>query len=159
MLVVRGHDAWSDVCAPWDCLAVFVLERNCRQDTGCADLELDVGCLIEDEGEDVFVVGDGADHLDDELAVTDDCCLAAAVVGMLVLKTVVLLVHTDDVLQLNRCTLCICAVTVEILDVAEAVAAKTKLIGCNTEADIADVEGLFAMVGGTGVYDRSEEPR
>jgi hypothetical protein len=67
------------------------------------------------------------------------------------LETIVLLVHADDILELNWCSLCICAVAIEILDVSETVTAETQLVGCDTEANIADVEGLLAVVRGAGV--------
>jgi hypothetical protein len=62
------------------------------------------------------------------------------------LEAVVLLVHANDVLKLDRGSLSVCAVAVEVLDVSETVAAEAELVSCDTEADIADVKGLFAVV-------------
>ena len=70
---------------------------------------------------------------------------------MLVLQAVVLFVHTDDVLQQDGAALRVASVAVEIFDMAEAVAAQGELVGVETKADVADVEGLFAVEGGSGV--------
>lgn len=85
------------------------------------------------------------------MSVADHCCCAGTIVGVFVLEAVVLLVHTDHVLELDGSTLGVCAVAVEILDVAEAVTAQSELVGSDTEADITDIESLLAVVGSTGI--------
>lgn len=152
VLVEGGHDAGTNICSPWYGFTIFVVEGDGGQDTGCADFELDIGCLVENEGEDVFIVGYCADHLDNELAVADNCCGAGTVVCVLVLKAVVLLVHADDILEEDGLALGIGAVTVEIFNVTEAVAAQGQLVCCDTETNITDVEGLFAVVGSTRIW-------
>ena len=151
MLVEWGHHAWADVCTPRYGLAVFIVEGHGGKDTGGADLQLDVCCLVEDECEDVFVVGDGADHLDHELAVTDGRCGAGAVVCVLVLQAVVLLVHANDVLELDGLALGIGTITVEIFNVPEAVAAQGQLVCRDAESNVTNVESLLAVVGGAGI--------
>lgn len=151
VLVEGSHHARSHVRAPRHCLTVLIVEGNGGEDTSCPNLELDVGGLVEDECEDVFVVGHGADHLNHELAVSHDRCCAGAVVGVLVLETVVLLVHANDILELDGLTLGVGSVTVEILDVAQAVAAKGELVCSDAETDVAYVEGLLAVVRGSGI--------
>jgi hypothetical protein len=70
---------------------------------------------------------------------------------VLVLETGILLMHTDNVLKVDGSTLCISAVTIEILNVTETVATQGKLVSRNSEADISDVKGLLAVVGSAGV--------
>ena len=54
VLVERRHDAGPDVGAPWDGGAgSLVVEGHRRENAGRADFQLDVGGLVEDEGEDV----------------------------------------------------------------------------------------------------------
>ena len=151
VLVERGHDARPDIRAPGHRLPVFVVEGDGGEDAGCTDLELDVSCLVEDEREYVFVVRYCADHLHDQLPVPHDGGGAGAVVCVLVLEAVVLLVHADDVLELDRCPLGVGAVAIEVLDVAETVAAEGELVGCDAESDVADIKCLLAMVRSAGV--------
>jgi len=151
VLVEWGHHAGTNVCTPRHGLAIFIVKGHGGQDTGCANLELDVRCLVENECEDVFVVGDGANHLDHELAVTDDRRGASAVVCVFMLKAVVLLVHADDVLELDRLALGVCTITIKVFDVAKAIAAEGQLVRCDTEANVTNVEGLLAVVGGTRI--------
>lgn len=123
VLVEGGHDARSDVGAPGDCLAVFIIEGDGGEDARGAHFELHVGSLVKDIREDVLVVGDGADNLEDELAVAHDGCGAGSVVGMFVLEAVVLLVHADYILHEDGVAFGVDAVAVEVFDVAQAVAA------------------------------------
>lgn len=118
MLVERGHDAGSDVGAPGDCLAVVVVKWDGGENTRGADLEFHVRSLVENIREDVLVVGDGADDLEDELAVAHDGCGAGSVVGVFVLEAVVLLVHADDVLHEDGVALGVDAVAIEVFDMA-----------------------------------------
>ena len=123
MLVEGSHDARADVRAPGDRLALLVVKGHGGEDSRGADFELDAGRLVEDVCEDVLVVGDGADDLQDELTVAHDGGGAVAVVGVFVLDAAVLLVHADDVLHVYGLTFAVDAVAVEVLDVAQAVAA------------------------------------
>jgi hypothetical protein len=68
-----------------------------------------------------------------------------------VLEAVVLLVQADDVLEENGVPFAVAAVPVEVFDVAQAVAAEGELVCGYSEADVADVEGLFAVKGCAGV--------
>jgi hypothetical protein len=60
-------------------------------------------------------------------------------------------VHTDDVFQENRVALGVASVAVEIFDMAQAIASQRQLVGVKAKADIADVKGLFAVIGGSGI--------
>jgi len=123
VLVEGGHDSWPDIRSPGDSLAVLVVERDGGEDSCGADFQFHVCGLVEDVCEDVLVVGDGADDLEDELAVAHDSCGAGAVVGVFVLKAIVLFVHADYILHQHRVAFRIGSVAVEVFDVAEAVAA------------------------------------
>lgn len=106
VLVEWGHDTGADVRSPWNgCAGFFVVEGNGGQNTSCSHLEFNVGSLIEDKGEDVFIVANCADHLSHQLTVSDYRRSAGTVVCMLMLQAVVLLMKTDDILQLDRCSL------------------------------------------------------
>lgn len=122
VLVVRSHHARTNVGTPLNSLAIGVIKWHCRKDSGCAHFQFNVGGLIEDVGEDVLVVSDGADHLQDKLAVADHGSSAGSVVGVLVLQAIVLLVHANDVLQQDRVSLAVSPVAVEVLDMTQAVA-------------------------------------
>jgi hypothetical protein len=60
-------------------------------------------------------------------------------------------VHADDVLELDGLALGIGAISIEIFNVAKAVAAQGQLVCCDAEANVTDVEGLLAVVGGTRI--------
>lgn len=123
VLVEGGHDSWSDIRAPGDSLAVLVVEGNSGEDPCSTDFEFHVCGLVENVGEDVLVVGDGADDLEDKLAVAHDGCGAGAVVGVFVLEPVVLFMHADYILHQHGVAFRIGSVTIEVFDVAKAVAA------------------------------------
>lgn len=97
VLVVDGEDARVDDGAPGDLDAL--VDGLGADDARRADLVRQLAGLVEHEGHDVFVVGDGDDGLDDELAAADDGCFAGAVVGVLPADAGVLLVDTDYVLH------------------------------------------------------------
>jgi hypothetical protein len=71
---------------------------------------------------------------------------------VLVLQAIILLVQTDDVLQLHGVALGVGAVPVKVLDVTQTVAAKGELVGSDAESDISDVKRLLAVVGGAWIY-------
>jgi hypothetical protein len=77
---------------------------------------------------------------------------------VLVLQTIILLVQTDDVLQLHGVALGVGAVPVKVLDVTQTVAAKGELVGSDAESNVADVKCLLAVVRGTRVYPISDFP-
>lgn len=71
---------------------------------------------------------------------------------MLVLKSVVLFVQTDDVLQEHRFPLGISSPSIEVLNMAQAIASERQLICCYTEADVTNIKGLLTMEWLTGIY-------
>lgn len=145
LMVGSGH-AGPHVCRPRGRSAICGINGGCREDAGGADLKLDTACLVKDPSKDVLVIGDGANHLDHQLAAAHHCSFVVAVVGVLVEEAGVLLVKADDVLQLDRVALGIGAVAIEVLDVAETVTSEAELVGGNAHADIANVEGLLPVV-------------
>lgn len=64
VLVERSHDAGTNVCSPWNGRSrLLIVERNGGENTSCPYFEFDVGSLIENEGKDVFIIANCADHL------------------------------------------------------------------------------------------------
>ena len=151
VLVVRSSNTTADVGGPRHALTVLVVDGSGAENTSSADLELNTSGLVKNPSKDVLVVGDGADHLDNELAVTDNGGDIVAVVGVLVEDAAILLMEANDVLQLDSATLGVSPVSVEVLNVAQAVAAEAQLVGSDTEADITNIESLLAVVGHTGI--------
>lgn len=121
VLVVHGEDARVDDRAEGD-LDAFV-DGLGGQDAGGADLVHELAGLVELEGEDVFVVGDGDDALEDELAVAHDGGAAGAVVGVLPADAGVLLVDADHVGHVDGAALVVGQDRRQVVDVAQAVAA------------------------------------
>lgn len=70
---------------------------------------------------------------------------------MFVLETIVLFMETDDVFELDWCSLGVCAVAIEVFDVTETVTSKRELVCCDSESNISDVECLLAVVGSAWV--------
>ena len=122
VLVEGCHHAGSDIRSVRDGLTILIVKRHGGQNTGGPHLELNVGCLVKDEGKDVLIIGDGTDHLQDELSVANDGGCTGAVVSVLVLQSTVLLMHADDVFEQNRIALGVGPETVKVFDMAETVA-------------------------------------
>ena len=71
---------------------------------------------------------------------------------MLVLKTIILLMHANHVLQRHRVTLGVISITIKIFNVAQTVTAKGELIGIDTETSVTNVKCLLPVVGGPRIY-------
>lgn len=99
----------------------------------------------------LLVVANSGDHLQDELAVADNSRGAGAVVRVLVLKTIVLFVHADDVLEVHWSAFGIGPISIEILDMAEAITSQRQLVRCDAESNVTNIEGLLTMVGCAGI--------
>ena len=106
VLVVDGEDARVDDGAPGHLDAV--VDGLGADDAGRSDLVGQLAGLVEHEGHDVFVVGDGDDGLDDEFAAANDCCSAGSVVGVLPADAGVLLMDTDYVFHRHGFSLGAC---------------------------------------------------
>lgn len=114
VLVVDGQDARVDDGAPGDLDALVDGLR--ADDARRADLVRELAGLVEHEGHDVLVVGDGDDGLDDKLAAADDGGFAGAVVGVLPADAGVLLVDTDYVLHGHGLPLVACYDAAQVVD-------------------------------------------
>ena len=97
VLVVGGEDAWVDDGTPGDGDAGVDGLR--ADDSRGADFIAEFASLVEDEGEDVFVVGHCDDGLQDEFAGARDGGPVGAVVGVFPANPGVLLVDADDVVH------------------------------------------------------------
>src|SRR5206468_2442043 len=96
-----------------------------REDAGELDLQLNVAVLIEVPEEAVLVVLDGGNRGDDEPAAPPHFgAVRNAAISVLPQNAVILLVHADGVLHGEQVPAAIDHVGVEVLDVAEAIAAE-----------------------------------
>lgn len=113
---------------------------------GQLDLQL-VGS-VEGEGvvEAVLVVGSGDDLRDDQLAITGGDDAAVAVVGVLVQKTVVLLVDTDGVLDDSRETLAGSHDGVHVVNGTLAVTSQLERVGHQTSSILTNVKCVLPVV-------------
>lgn len=60
--------------------------------------------------------------------------------------------EADHILEVNRITLGISSEAVEIFNVAKTVASERELVSSVSEANISDVESLFAVIGSTRIW-------
>lgn len=106
VLVEWSHDTGADVRSPWNgCAGFLVVKGNGGQNASRSYFKFNVGSLIEDEGENVFIVSNSADHLSNQLAVPDNRRSTGTVVCMLMLQAVVLFMETNNIFQLDWCSL------------------------------------------------------
>lgn len=85
-------------------------------DTGSSHLVLDLSGLIEDEGHNVLVVGNGDDRLNHELPVTNNGGLASSIIGMFPANAGILFVDTYHVLHVPGLTFLSIEDSVKIVD-------------------------------------------
>lgn len=149
VLVVDGQDARVDDGAPGDLDAV--VDGLGADDAGRSDLVRQLTRLVEHEGHDVFVVGDGDDGLDDEFSAADDGCFAGAVVGVLPADAGVLLVDTDYVLHGHWLPLVARYDSAQVVDRAQAVAAQFQVVRHGARTGVAEIKGRFLVERCPGV--------
>lgn len=135
MLVVRGEDAGVDNGAERNGEAF--IDGLGGENAGGADFVGHLTGLVEDEGEDVLVVGDGDDGLDYKLAIANDSGAAGAIVGVLPPDTVVLLMNADDVVHREGLAGGVVKNCADVVDGAQAVASELKVVGHDAGTDIA----------------------
>ncbi|RDL38691.1 uncharacterized protein BP5553_03031 [Venustampulla echinocandica] len=145
VLVVRRRHAGPDVSRPRHLAPVRVVDGDRGQDARGPHLQLEAARLVEHPREDIFVVGQRAHHLRHQLPVPHHGRLVVAVVGVLVQDAGVLLVEADDILQLDRVAARVGAVAIEVLDVAETIAAQAELVRRDTQPNIAHVKRLLPV--------------
>lgn len=113
MLMVLGEGAGADDVSPGRCLAGVHVDNG--HDACGAGFHDNAGCLVELVIKDIFVVGEGDDELDNQLAATRYHGAAGSPVSVFPADAVILLVQTDDVLGFLRRTICIGEDTVKVL--------------------------------------------
>ena len=127
VLVVGGKDTRVHDGTPGDAVggwaAEVVVNGLGGEDASGAGFVAEFADLVEDVGEDVFVVGDCDDGLEDEFAVASDCCAAGSIVGMFPTNAAVLFVDADAVFKRNGVAFVVGDCGADVLDVAETIAA------------------------------------
>ena len=122
------------------------LDRHRRHDAGQLHLELDVAVEIEVPVEAVLVVADRRDEADHEPAAAAHLGSPAEHVDVLPEDPVVLFVHADRVVDHPRLALLVRDRRVEVVDLAEAVAAERERLRHAPEAPLPRVEGVLPAV-------------
>lgn len=149
VLVVVGGDLRSDLGAVGSGLLGGV-EAVGVQHT--SELHFELVGTVEGEGvvEAVLVVGGSDDLRDDELAVTGRDDGTITVVGVLVQKTVVLLVDTDGVLDHGSLTVGGRHNTIHVVDGTLAITTQLEGVGHETSTVLTNIEGVLLVVGALG---------
>jgi len=143
VLVVGGENAGMDHCTPWNFDPLVDGLR--ADDAGGSDFVGHFTCLIEDESQDVLVVGDGDNGLNDKLSISNHHGSTGTVVGVFPANPRVLLVDTNNVLHGHCITLVGSQNRVEVVDYTKTIAARFQVIGHDTGTGIAKVEGGFPV--------------
>ena len=142
LMVLREYARTDDVAPVGSLTGVDVDDRD---DASCAGLHNDAACLVEFEGEDVFVVCERDDELNHELAAASHHSAPSPPVRVLPVDTIVLFVDADDVWCLLAFPVRADDHAVKVFDHAETIAAELQVVGAVAEATVAEVEGLFAV--------------
>jgi hypothetical protein len=122
--------------------------RPRREDAGQLDLALDAAVLVEVPEDPVVVVADRRERRDDQPARPADVRPAGPHVLVPPERAVVLLVHADGVLHLERRAVLVDQRGVEVADLAEAVAPEGQRVDQRPEVQLAAVVGVLPAVGG-----------
>lgn len=138
VLVVSGQDARVNNGTPGNVDAF--IDRLSGKNTRGADFISEFTGLIEHEGHDVFVVGNGDDALENEFTVARDCGTASTVVCVLPANAVVLFVDADNIGHVDRSTRIISKNAGEVMNRAKAVAAELEVVRHVASADITEIE-------------------
>lgn len=153
VLVVLGVDPGSDLGAVW---SGFLGGMHAVGVKHASEFDFKLVSSIQGEGvvEAIFVVGSGDDLRDDELAVAGGHHGSITVVGMLVEKTVVLLVDADSILDNSRLTLSGRQHSVHVMDGTLAIAAQFQRVRHETGAVFTDVKGVLLVMRRIGAAIR-----
>ena len=153
VLVVGSEDARVDDGAPRD--GDPFVDGLGTDDAGGADLIREFTGLVEDEGQNVFVVGNSDDGLNDELTVAGQGGAAGAIVCVFPTDTVVLFVDADDIFHGHGLALRVGQNSAEVVDRSKTIAAEFEIVGHYAGAGITKVKrGLFVeWVTRVGVRD------
>ena len=145
--------------APYSPGATRVPKRGCSptgsgaggDDAGQLDLVLDVAVGVEVPEEAVLVVADRGEAGDDQPPGAAHLHLLGPEVGVLPADPEVLLVHADRVRDGQRLTVLVVGDGVEVVDLAQAVAAQLQRVQQQPDAVLALVEHVLDPVGRRGV--------
>lgn len=116
-----------------------------------AHLVTEFAGLIEDEGQDVFVVCYRDDRLEDEFTRPHDRGIVRAIVGVFPANAGVLLMNADDVFHGKGLTVRGGEDGGQVVDRSQAVAAEFEIVGHYSRARVAKVEGRLAVERSAGV--------
>lgn len=144
MLVVHGQHAGRNNRPPRNLEALA--DRHGRNNAGRSHVDVEVGGLVQDEGEDVLVVSHSRGALDDELAVSNDGRLVVAEVGVLPSDAIVNLVHADDIRHDDGLAVAGNPDAAEVGNVAETIAAQAQTVGREAKARVAQIKRLLPVV-------------
>ena len=136
-----------------------VCEARGQDDARELHLALDRAVLVQVPVEGVLVVVRRSDRRDDEPARAPHLDVAGHGVRVLPEEAEVLLVQADRVLDRVRAAGVVGERRVEVVDLAEAVAAELERVGEGAEAVLADVEGVAPVAARAGVSVRHEQLR
>ena len=149
VLVVGSNDTRSDNGSPGN--NNIVVNGHGRENTSGTDLNVDTSSLVKNVLNNVLVVGNSSNGLQNKYTLTGYGGHFIAVVEMLVKNTIILLVHADNVLTLDRVTLRIRNDTIKVADNTKTVASETQGVGTSAKADITQIKGLLAVEGSAGI--------
>ena len=108
---------------------------------------MQVGRLVEDKSQDIFVIHYRCGALDNQLAVANHGCLVVTEVGVLPADPIIHFVHADSVPHDNWLTSTGSMNPIKVGDVAEAVTSQCQSVGGDAKARITQVKCLFAVIG------------
>src|SRR5689334_7104131 len=126
---------------------------------GQLDLVFDGAVLVEVPEVAVLVVSDGGDHRDHQPPRAPDLGLAGPPVHVLPAHAVVFLVQADHVLDHLGVAVVVVQPGVEVVDLAQAVAAQFQAVGQDPDAVLPHVEDVLAVVRRVRVAVRDEHLR
>lgn len=144
VLVMRAVQIGSDQATVAGGLPV--LDGAGGDDAGQLDLELDARVLVEVPVEAVVVVPGGGEERHDQPPGPPDLGVAGAEIGVLPADTGVFLVQADGVRDVDRLAVLVVDDGVQVLDVADAVAAQAQRVGQESQPVLPFVEDVLVGV-------------
>ena len=139
MLVRWSHDARGNHDTVGNIMFHALLHGHNGHDTGGACLKVNRSRSVKNPAEDVFVVGDGHDHLDDKLSSTGNFGTTVSEVGVFPTNPSIDFVHANGVLHLNWFTLLVVNPSIEIFDDTKTIAAEGKIVGSGTSTTFTEI--------------------
>ena len=143
VLMVGGKHAGMDNCTPGN-VDTFV-DRLRADDAGGTDFVGELAGLIEDEGHNVFVVGDGDDGLDNKFAAANDCCVTSTVIGVLPTDAGILLMDANDIWHWHWFTFVSRKNGIQIVNRAQAITAELEIVCHGSSPSITKIKSCLSM--------------